>query len=48
MQVMTILERKAYELIDEDKEVIKNLLQWESLQLIKMFKNEEKEQMQNR
>ena len=41
---MSILETKAYKIIDEEKvPVIKDWLGWERLQLIKTFTNEEKE-----
>ena len=41
---MNILETEAYELTDEENiPLITNWLGWDSLQLIKMFVNEEKE-----
>ena len=45
MKVMNILETKAYELTDKERvPVIKRLLGQESLQLMKTFMNEEKEE----
>ena len=41
MEVMNIIETKAYELSDEEKvPVIKNWLDWEGLKLINTFTNE--------